>query len=312
MELVNLLIYIVSFVAIWFGSGLIVSSSSKFSNKLRLSSFAFSFIFLGILTSIPEFSVGLQAVVDHDPEIFVGNLIGGIVVLFLVVIPLLAIFGNGISLKHELDKQTLLATLGVIIAPSFTVLDKKVTTFEGVILIALYIVLLFAVEKKNGIFDKRNVQLLNIKAYSYKDIIKILVGIGIVFISSSIIVDKTIYFAHILNISTFYISLIIVALGTDLPELSLAIRSVVSGKKEVAMGDYIGAAAISTFLFGIFILLHQGDIITVSNFLVTLIFIITALGLFYIFFRTKNYISRKNGFMLLSLYILFVILQLAI
>ena len=133
--LLNLATYIVSFVFIWIGAGLIVSSTSKFSKRLKLSSFAFSFVVLGLLTSTPEFSVGLQAVADRDAQIFVGNLLGGIIVLFLVVIPLLAIFGNGIRLKHQLDRNTLLLTLGVILAPSALVLDKRVTNLEGILMI---------------------------------------------------------------------------------------------------------------------------------------------------------------------------------
>ncbi|MBI4089520.1 MAG: sodium:calcium antiporter [Candidatus Levybacteria bacterium] len=311
MFFANLFFYILAFIFIWFGSGLIVSSASKFSRKLKLSPFAFSFVFLGILTSTPELSVGLQAVASHKSEIFVGNLLGGIVVLFLVIIPLLAFFGKGISLKHEMGNKTLMATFGVILAPSLFILDKKITIFEGVILVIAYVVLLFLIERKNGIFDKGNEQLLNIKAYSYKDILKILLGIGIVFVSSSIIVDKTIYFAGILNISAFYIGLFVIALGTDLPELTLAIRSVISGKKEIAMGDYIGAGAASTFLFGIFTLLGGGEVITASNFFITLIFIATALGLFYFFFLTKQFISRGNGIMLLGIYILFLVIELS-
>ena len=310
MLILNLILYITSFVLIWFGSGMIVSATSKFSKKLKLSPFAFSFVFLGILTSIPEFSVGIQAVANHDPGIFVGNLLGGIVVLFLVVIPLLAIIGKGVSLKHEFDNKTLLATLGVILAPSLVVLDKRVTNPEGALLILLYLGLLFWAQRKNGIFDKTNSGLLDMKAYSYRDILKIFLGIGIVFLSSNVIVGKTMYFADIMNISEFYISLIIVAIGTDLPELSLAIRSVLSGKKEIAMGDYIGAAAASTFLFGIFTLLNNGEVLTVSNFFVTFIFMLTALGLFYLFFRTKNYISRKNGIILVGIYLLFVFFEL--
>jgi cation:H+ antiporter len=289
---------------------MIVSAASKFSKRLKLSPFAFSFVFLGILTSMPEFSVGLQSIADKQAQIFVGNLLGGIVVIFLVIIPMLAVFGNGVSLRHELDQNTLLAAFGVILAPSLFILDKRVTPIEGAILIILYGILLYLVQRKNGIFDKNNAQLLNIKAYSYKDILKILIGIVVVFVSSSIIVDKTIYFAGILKISPFYISLIIVALGTDLPELSLAIRSVVLGKKELAMGDYLGTAAVSTFLFGLFILLHQGEILTDSNFLITFLFISLALCLFYYFSRIKNFISRKNGFVLLGLYIIFVALEL--
>lgn len=309
MIVVHLILYIIAFICIWLGAGLIVSSTSKFSKKLKISPFAFSFIFLGLLTSTPELSVGLQAVINHDTNIFVGNLLGGIVVLFLVIIPLLAIFGNGINLKHELSKKMLLITMGVIIAPSIVVLDNRVTSFEGAVLIVLYLILLFFVERHHGIFDKHNTKMLNMKAYSYKDIINILVGLIIVFVSSNVIVDKTIYFANTFHVSAFYISLIIVALGTDLPELSLAIRSVASGNKDIAMGDYVGAAAVSTFLFGLFTVLSNGEIMTINNFFVTFIFIIIALSLFYYFSLEKNFISRKNGFIMISIYVLFVILE---
>lgn len=310
MFLNNILIYVLSFWAIWFGAGLIVGAASKFSKRLRLSPFAFSFVFLGILTSTPEFSVGLQAVADHNAEIFVGNLLGGIVVIFLVIIPTLAVFGKGINLKHELGNKTLLATIGVILLPALFTLDKRVTNLEGVIMIISYIVLLYVVQRKNGIFDKENDQLLNIKAYSYIDFLKIILGLAIVFVTSSLIVDKTVYFADFFNISAFYIGLIIIALGTDLPELTLAVRSVLSGKKELAMGDYIGAGAVSTLLFGVFTLLHNGEVITVSNFFVTFIFIATALGAFYFFSKTKNYISRTNGLVLLGIYALFLFFEL--
>lgn len=306
----NLLAYLGLFIFIWFGSGLIISSASKFSKKLKLSPFAFSFVFLGLLTSTPEFSVGLQAVANHDAEIFVGNLLGGIVVLFLVVIPILAIFGNGINLKHELGNKLLLATLGVILSPSLFVLDRRVTNLEGAIMIVLYLLLLYFVERKNGIFQKDNAELLDIKAYSYKDLFKILLGIVIVFLSSNLIVDLTVYFAEAFSISAFYISLIIVALGTDLPELSLAARSVISGKKEIAMGDYIGAAAVSTLLFGFFTILHNGEVLTISNFLITFIFTATALLLFFVFTLKNNYISRRNGFLLLGMYLIFIFFEL--
>jgi cation:H+ antiporter len=309
MLYVNIFLYAVGFFFIWFGSGLIVSSVSKFSSRLRLSPFAFSFVFLGLLTSTPEFSVGLQAVADHDAAIFVGNLLGGIVVLFLVVIPILAIFSNGVNLKHEFDRKTLLVTMGVIVAPSVFVLDKRVTNMEGAMLILLYFFLLYLVEKHKGIFDRHNKELLNIKAYSYKDLLKIVAGVTIVFISSNVIVDKTIYFAETFHVSAFYIGLLVVALGTDLPEMTLAVRSSMSGKKDIAMGDYMGAAAASTFLFGLFTILHNGEVLTIHNFIVTFAFIVAALVIFYILSTTKNYISRKNGFFMLGAYILFVLCE---
>lgn len=310
MFLASLFLYIIAFAAIWYGAGLIISSASQFSHKLRLSPFVFSFVFLGLATSIPEFSVGLQAVAGHDPEIFAGNLIGGIVVIFLLVIPLFAIFANGVSLRHELDNRTLLATLAFILAPSVATMDKKVTNIEGAILVILYFVLFYVVQKKNGILDNENKELLNMKAYSYTSILKILAGVGMLFVGGNVVVDKTLYFSGIFNISTFYISLIVVSIGTNIPELSLAVRSAISGKKDIAMGDYLGSAAANALLFGIFTLLSGGEVIAISNFFVTFGFIVGALSLFYFFFHKKSYISRNDGILLFAVYILFVAFQL--
>lgn len=310
MLLLNLVLYGLAFYLIWLGSGLIINSVSKLSERLKLPSFAVSFLLLGLLTSTPEFSVGLQSIADNDPEIFVGNLIGGIAVLFLLVIPALAIFGKGINLRHELDKPTLAFALLTILTPSVVVVDGKVSMLEGVMLVFLYGVLAFLVQRKNGLFDKSNSRLLNAKSYSHKDVLKIILGIALVFLSSSIIVDKTVYFADIFNISTFYIGLIIVSLGTNIPEISIALRSVVEGKKDIAMGDYLGSAAANTLLFGIFTILNGGEVIIVDNFLVTLLFIAFALSVFYFLSYRKKYISRTNGFMLLGVYVLFVFFEL--
>ena len=117
------------------------------------------------------------------------------------------------------------------------------------------------------------------------------------------------YFADFFNIPSFYISLVVIALGTDLPELSLAVRSVISGKKDVAMGDYIGAAAASTFLFGVFTVLHHGEVLKVKNVMVTFLFILASLSAFYLLSRTKKYISRLDGFVLVGMYVFFLIFE---
>lgn len=309
MLLSNILIYIVSFICIWFGSGLIVSSIDKLSHRLKLSSFIISFLVLGLLTSTPEFAVGLTAISENDPEVFVGNLLGGIPVIFLFVIPLLAILGNGIKLRHEMNSDTLIAVLATIIAPSVIVFDKRVTNFEGLYLIGIYILLIYIIQKRHGFFTKHSEEILNIKAYSYKDILKVLAGMCIVFVTSNVIVDKTLYLSQLLKISPFVISLIALSFGTNLPEISLAIRSVLSGKKDVAFGDYMGSAAANTALFGLFTLLNNGEVITADNFIVTFCFIVLGLILFYFFSQSEKNISRKEGVVLLMVYIAFILSQ---
>ncbi len=306
----GLFLYLVAFFVIWLGSGLIIHSIDKIARQLKLSSFAISFFILGILTSIPETALGFSAIADGQPEIFVGTLLGGVVVIYLLVIPILAILGKGISINHGLSKRNLILTLAVTLAPSVLVLDKKVTNAEGLILILLYILLFYIIQQKKGLLDKDRTDIFKLKAYSLLDLAKVVLGIGLVFVSSQFIVNQTIVFSQIFSIPTFYIGLVILSFGTNLPELSLAVRSILSGKKDIAFGDYLGSAAANTLLFGFFTLLNVGEVITVNNFFVTFIFIATGLTLFYFLSNSKNEISVKEGFYLLVLYLLFVIIEL--
>ncbi len=278
-----------------------MSSVDHFSRKLKISAFAFSFFVLGTLTSIPEFAVGMIALAEKKPEVFVGNLIGGIPVIFFFIIPILAILGKGIKLQHSLTSTNLLLSFIVILAPTFFIIDKTVTNLEGLILIAMYIALFFFIEKKDGLLDSDN-NVLNTRSYSYKDIVKILSGIVLAFVASKIIVDNTIYFANILHVSTYFISLFILALGTNLPELSLAIRAIISGRKDIAFGDYIGSAAVNTLFFGIFTLMNVGEVLTINNFLTTFLIMTFGLGLFFVLTRIHNTVTKNTGIILLVLY----------
>lgn len=308
--IVGIIFYLISFVTIWLGAGLIVNSIDRIAKKLKLSSFAISFFVLGILTSIPEIAISATAVMDRNPEIFVGNLLGGVIVIFLLIIPILAIFGKEIRFNKEFDQKSILFTMIVVAAPGLLVIDHRVTNAEGLLLIILYLLLFIYIQRKHGIFDQAESNVLALKAYSFLDLIKVAVGIGLVFLSSQYIVDQTMYFSKIFDIPAFYISLIVLSLGTNLPELSIAIRAIISGKKDIAFGDYLGSAAANTFLFGFFTIINDGEVLTVNNFLMTFVFIILGLGMFYYFSRSNRNISRKEGIILFSIYILFIFYEL--
>lgn len=303
----DFILYFFSFFVIWFGTKLIVSSIDDVTSRLHVSPFATSFFILGMLTSIPEISVGISAIIDKDPEIFVGNLIGASLVLFLLVIPLLAILGNGIKLTHQLDGRNLVLSLFTIGAPSFLVLDRKMSISDGAFLILIYGILFFSVEKGKGLLTGMKNQFKKRKTHVFMDGAKLLLGATIVFFSSKFLVDKTIYFAHIFQTSPFLISLLFLSIGTNLPELSLALYAVFEKKKEVALGDYIGSAAANTFILGILTILLKEDILLSHQFLSTFFFMLVALTVFFLFAREKKDISRSEGTVLFFVYIAFIL-----
>lgn len=310
MVFINIVFYFISFFLIWYASGIIVNSLTRFTAKLKLSTFAVSFFVLGILTSIPEFAVGINSIIQQRPGIFIGNLLGASLNLFILVIPILAVLGNGVKMVHQLSTDNLIFTLLFVAAPTFLIADNVLTRTESVFLILMYVILFYFIEKKHRLFINVREGLDNFKdKNAVEDIIEMLLACVIVFVTSQYIVTQTIYFSELLSVSPFLISIVVLSIGTNLPELSLAIRAVMAGKREVALGDYLGSAAANSLLFGIFTFLN-GDRINIETYSYkTMAMMLLGLGIFYFFSRSKQDISRREGKILLLVYLLFLVVE---
>jgi cation:H+ antiporter len=309
MSLPAIITYLFSFLCIWFGAGLIVSAVSRLSHRLHLSPFFISFFLLGLLTSTPEIAVGITSITQGESEIFIGNLIGGVMAIFFFIIPLLAIFGNGIKIKHELSVANLVFSFVTVLSPLAFLVDGQLTRLEGLILVGIYALLAFFIQQSSGLLHSSHRQILKLRVYSLLDLLKVLVGVAVVFISSQIIVKQTLDLASYLHISPFYVSLFALSLGTNIPELSLGLRSVFSGQKDVAFGDFLGSATVNTLLFGLFTLISPALSLSVNHFSTTFLILLVGLGFFYYFSRTHQTISRLEGVGLLAVYAIFFFAQ---
>jgi cation:H+ antiporter len=307
--LLKSIIYIFCFYLLWFSSGRIVAIVEKVAKRMGFSSFALSFFVLGILTSIPEFSVGVNSLLKKTPDIFVGNLIGASFYLFTLVIPLMAVFGGGVKMVHGLTYKDMIFALLVVLAPIFLIADNVLTRTEGVFLILIYFILVYFIEKKRSLHLSLRDLSVHRVINATQVIIEIFVLLAIIFVASNFIVNQTIEYGKILGVPVFVVSVVILAFGTNLPEISLAVRSIFLGKKEVALGDYLGSAAANTLIFGVLTLLNGARIHIENYSLRTLLINLFGLGVFYLFSQSKKEISAKEGKILLLIALLFILLE---
>lgn len=305
----HFLIYILAFIGIWVGAGFALKSVDNISKALRASSFAVSFLILGFFTSVSEFSVGLSSVWLNDPEIYVGNLIGASIVIFLMIIPLLAILNKGIKINGEFQGFNLLLSIIVIALPAILSMDGAVDKVDGLIPIILYVFLLISIQSKKGVLSNAgsigHSEIIKI----IKNLLKIIVGVAIIFISARVIVDQTMYFARILNVTPFLISLLVISIGTNIPELSIIARSYFMKNTEAAFGDYVGSAAFNTFIFGILTLYYGKPVMLTNSYFISLFFLTGGLCAFYLVSKAEHKISRHEGFLLLLIYLVFLAVE---
>lgn len=305
----HLLVYALSFVVVWFGSGLVVSSISNLAKTFKLPAFTVSFFLLGIFTSLPEIAIGTLSIINDDPMIYIGNLLGGVIVIFLLIIPLLGLIGGGVKIPKALNQKDLLLILAVVTIPTLLTLDNKLARWEGGLLLTAYSLLFVFISKRQSLAEKISQSFKKKKKPWKKLILKTGIGVILLFAASQQIINSTLFFSDVLRISPFFMSLLVVSLGTNIPELSIVIRSVLQKQQDIALADYLGSAVTNTLLLGILTLVYGKSVTLPNHFLQRFILLICTLSLFFFFSRSKNTLSRLESLLLLIGYGVFLFIE---
>jgi len=317
-------------LAIWLISGIVISAIDRVARRYNKPGFFVAFFVLGILTSMSEISVATNATIEGVPAISAGNLIGGSVVIFLLIIPLLAITANGIPMTMVLTRKNIAFLLFLILLPCILVLDGTVTRRDGLLMLLLYLALLYAVHKRSApehivkttirevheeIFRTRKTWaahalfLWRKKKTSFGDFGKIVIGAILIFAAGNVLVDESVFFSHYFQVPPSFIGLVMLSIGTNLPEIAIGIRCALSNQRNIAFGDYLGSAAANTVIFGMLALVNGTFSVESSEFFPTFLLLLPGLILFFILSQSGRILSRREGLALLTLYAAFLIAQ---
>jgi cation:H+ antiporter len=123
-------------------------------------------------------------------------------------------------------------------------------------------------------------------------------GLAIALVASDIAVSYTRVLAAMLGAPPFVVGVVLVALGTDLPEIANSIASHVQGEGDVNVGDSVGSTLTQyTFVLGLFPLVIA--VIAISRRQVGLVTVLTLGGLgLTALFVSDGYLGRLDGVVL--------------
>lgn len=309
----HLLTFGLSAAVVWFFAGLLINAVDRVARSLHKTGFTVAFFALGLLTSISEFSVLVNSSIDLVPQISAGNLAGASLVILFFIIPVLAISGDGIHLSRALTNRNLLMSLLVILAPLLLLVDGTLSLRDSILLLMISITLVYFISTQEASPGRSlkavEKKLITKKASSWPELLKIFFGAVFIFGAGHFMVEEVSYFATYFSVPGSLIALIILSIGTNIPELSIALRALMKNRKDIAFGDYLGSAATNTLLFGILGITNGTFSVEPKEFIGTAIILFIGLICFYHFSRSKNRISRQEGLLLLVFYVLFLIVQ---
>lgn len=282
---------------------------TRIGHKLGISEFITGFVILGIATSFPEIFVGIQSAISNTPQLSLGNLLGANIVLLTLISGITALLNNGINLKSELSQPgRLLQIIFLIMAPILVLLDFRITRPEALFLGALFvgytIYLVYKAPKDSPALEEHFLDHRFLHTL-------FLFGAGTVglLVASRVVVYSSISIATLMHIPTVVVGVLMLAVGTNLPEISVVIAAVRKHHTNLVIGDILGSAATNTLVVAMIGFIRPFVIDERQIIEVTSGFMIVALGLFFWFTKTKNRLTFTEGCLLLAFYASFVVSQ---
>lgn len=308
MAIVYIIIIIIFSVILVKSSQWVIRALTYLAKYLHVSEFVAAFILAGVATSLPEIFIGITSAINQMPILSLSNIIGSNIANLTLILGLTIILIKGLSSEAKTIQQNIIYTSILLIYPFLLALDGEISRIDGLGLLVVFLLYNIILIHQSKDFTKK------LDRAQKKDLIKNIfifcLSIILLLGSAHIIVEAANLLASTLNISLFIIGLLLIALGTSLPELVFGIKLGTGEHKDMILGNILGSIAInSTAVVGITALIYPIIIKDISVLIGSAVFLIIVYLLFIIFAQTKKRISWQEAFVLILLYITFVIVQ---
>jgi len=310
---VYILIFIVSSIFLYISTELIVKGLLRFSRSLGLKEFVVAFFVMALASSLPNLFVGITSAINDIPELSFGDILGNNLIALTLAVGIAIFFAknNEIPAESETIQVTSIFTIVAAILPIILIVDGKLGRGDGLVLIGLFFFYVFWLfskkERFEKIYEENSVDILKEIKSLLANIAKILLGIGLLFISARGIVFSAVAIAETFNLSNVLIGIFIVGFGSALPEIYFAIHSAKKDQTSMILGNLMGAVIIpASLVLGIVVLINPIYVDRLGLFFISRFFLLCAAFFFFFFTKTDRKITRIEGYLLVFLYVLFV------
>jgi len=305
MEYILLLI---GFILIVNFSDVLVDAASSVANSLKIPKIVIALTIVAFGTCAPEIAISFNSVMSNNGSMALSNVVGSCIINVLLVIGLAAIV-SPIKVKNDTIKKempllcfiTLIFSMLVLDSRVFKFLPNAITRLDGIILLILFMFFVYYLYKIVKMHRNKNREK---PLYSIpKAIFLLLISIIIIVYSSDLIVDNAVIVAEALGISHKIITMVVIVIGTSLPELTMTVRSAKKHEFDIALGNIIG-----TNIFNICIVLGLpvtifGNVQVVDFGLVDFIVLMASSIMLLIFAKTDRRLNKTEGIIMFLLFV---------
>ena len=297
-------------VLLFFGADWLVKGAVTMALHLGLSPLIVGLTVVALGTSIPEALVSVQATLDNQGGIALGNVIGSNILNIALILGLSALIQ-----PLKVDSHLVKADVPLLVGASFMLIvlleDFHISRIEGALLllgIVFYVCgNIMTVKRTSPEEDK--IEGMEIPEDPSKNLLRnigfLILGLIALAVGSEFLVSGAVDLARIWGLSEALIGLTIVSIGTGTPELATALMAAYRKTADIAIGNAVGSNLFNIlFVVGLAGLVAPMDANGIKSSDLYVMFGLTILLLPTVW--TGLVLDRKEGFLFLAIYVAYL------
>ncbi len=301
---ISLIIF--SLVVLYFAANWLVLGGSSLAKRLGVSPLIIGLTVVSFGTSAPELVVSVQASLAGQGALSIGNVVGSNFFNIGVILGISALI-YPLLVKKQLFKLDVPVMIGATVLFLITFYDGKLTTFEAVIYLVLFVVYMIfltimSLRKESPVAD--DVDTFKLTKHWAMDILFIVLGLGGLIFGSDLLVNNSVMVATRLGMSEALVGLTIVAAGTSMPELATSVVAAMKKNSDIAIGNVVGSSVFNILLImgvaGTIKPIETADINMIDG-----LYLLAFTLLLFVFMRLRRNINRVEGALLFVIYLIY-------
>jgi cation:H+ antiporter len=313
----NAAILLASLGFLVFGSEFAIRNAVRISDITGFGKTTIGFVLVGFSTSLPELSVSVFAVANPaSVGVSIGNVLGSNIVNIAMILGVCILI---IVLRRPRYPSFLLTLakeemgnlhFGLFIAsiiPLALLYIGYASRFVGVILVGIFIFYMIQLARANKTKQESTAVQVSERSRLRRYALLALAGASIVIATAFFIVDSSSFIAESVGIPRVVIGATVVAFGTSIPEFATSVSSARKGHFDLALGNIVGSGFINiTLILGVALIASPltVNVAAFSN----LVMFSLIINLFLWYFLGNQKIGWREGVLLLSLYVIFLVI----
>lgn len=304
--MIDAAIFIISILLLVKGSSILIESASRLAKLFGVSDFIIGVTVIALGTSLPELASDTYASYIYKGDIVIGDIIGSNITNIALILGIICII-KPLVVKHAEIYSGWVHLFILTSASLILLLGNGLGRIGGLVFVIAYIAYLRKVVKEYQTVGVEPVSRNSV----FKNIIKLAIGLTGVLIGANLLVGTIISFAETFGVPEYTISLVLMAVGTSLPELSTAIIAARKGYSTMALGNIIGSnVANILWVLGMSALVRPIHFNSLQI-LPAIVMMLLLSAILIRFKRSKYTIDRKEGMFFIAAYLVFVWINVA-